>query len=636
VRSRSRVLSAAMSAITAVVLSVGGAPAAQAAVEVPPVVEFVAPLVPGAGSVLSYIKYADTAYNLFLQFATKQPKPVSDLQKIQIAIAASTQAINEHSDALANAEVSGCIDDAAIALEGITGKSPDAKMAAAADAVQCVTKAKNLIAVEGLAGVDTLGFALNTVGPMALFMQSYVGQPTGLLQQTIIAGNQQLIARLQPTCGVTPYATPAAIHEQIRGTGGWTPGDWDHIRVAGHGACYNYAAPPPTTSTYGTVVFATGPGTGADPWEVIGDGVPRICSGIFLCGSHVNWPSISDHSIAIDQAMANTSYPVAGAALHRLLPGVAAAGAPVAMATTVNDRTGAHVIAFGVSPDGKVFMNPLTVGLTAPQWTEFPGAPKLRSLAAATNADGSIEVFGIDRVGGIHHSWQMGGEFGSWSPWAKMDGQLSSIAVARNANGALQVFGTTPAGTIFTRNQILNGDYHPAWTPRNPVPATNKWSNWKQMSGTLDSISASADISGRIELFGTKAGSPYQNEQTAANATDPSTNWSGWNSLHRPFTETRSMAVTLDPLCRLQFFSSSGSAVYQSQRHPDRSWGFNWAAIPPGNNITGVAAARAGAYSIVLGVSPNGIAFANVAQNGSIGNWLGWAPLGGATIRTFN
>jgi hypothetical protein len=590
-------------------------------------------IVPGAGAIASYVGYAESAYRLFLAFATKQQKVPSDLDSIKAAIAASTAAIAAHDDALVNGMIRACVDDANIALAGITTMSPDAQMAAATAAVHCTTLAKNEIAAEGAAGVDTLGLALNTVGPVALFMQAYVGQPTDILLGDIIFANQQILARLQPVCGVSSEWSPTQVNQAIGATGGIFPGDWDHVAVPGRGACYNYTHAAPPTS--GVVVFPTGDGTGRDPWQVIGDGVPEICLGVFLCGAHVDWQAGADHSIAATQAMANTSYPVAAAALHRLLPNVAPAGAPIAMAATVNDRTGAQFFSFGVDPDGTLFASPMAIGVV-PQWTAFVGAPELKSLAAATNADGRIEVFGIDRTGAIFHSWQLGDEFGSWSGWATMDGQLASIAVARNWDGTLQVFGTTPSGTIFTRNQILNADYHPSRAPSPAVPSMNSWTPWRQMQGILTSISAVTDDNGLIEVFGVSGGNLFQRQQLALNATDPNVNWSGWINLNLPPAFTHSMAVVRDTLGRLQFFASSGSAVYQAQRSPEGYWDFSWTVVPPGSNITGVAAVTTGSYSVLLGVSPGGLAYTDVSVYGSMGGWMGWGPVSGASLRPFN
>src|SRR4029079_15421052 len=80
-------------------------------------------------------------------------------------------------------------------------------------------------------------------------------------------------------------------------------------------------------------------------------------------------------------------------------------------------------------------------------WQGLEGA--FESVAGGANADGRVEIFGITRIGGIFHCWQLAaGDSSHWSPRAQMDGQLNSIAVARNQDGTLQVFGTNPFGNI--------------------------------------------------------------------------------------------------------------------------------------------------------------------------------------------
>ncbi|WP_371648187.1 MULTISPECIES: tectonin domain-containing protein [unclassified Streptomyces] len=82
-------------------------------------------------------------------------------------------------------------------------------------------------------------------------------------------------------------------------------------------------------------------------------------------------------------------------------------------------------------------------------WGQFDGA--LRAVAAETNADGRMELFGVNSAGSIFHRWQMTPAGGSWSGWEQFDGALTSIAVARNADGRLELFGTNSAGSIFHR-----------------------------------------------------------------------------------------------------------------------------------------------------------------------------------------
>jgi hypothetical protein len=630
-----RVLSAATALAAVATLSVGAAPAARAATPVPPLVTTVSSIVGDLGSVASYVGYAETAYGLFLQYATQLPKPLTDLQKIQAAITASTAAITAHDDALVNGFVRGCVDDADIALEGITTAPQAAQFAAAAAAVHCVDVAKNEIPVEDKAGVDTLGFALNTVGPVALFLQAYIGQPTDILLQNIVSANQAIVAKLQPTCGVTPnvnvHATMSAYDSA---NGGAVPGDILHAPIPGHGTCYNYTHPGTHTTDGHVILFPAGVGTGDDPggtgndpWTVTGDGVPEICAFGFWCGDHVDWPPVSDHSIAVDQAMATTSYPVAQAALHRLLPAVSGTkGTRVAMASSTSSTHGYE--AFRVSPTGKLFTSTLVVGGQAPFWTPVADAPELQSVAAASNGDGRLEVFGINRLGQIFHRWQRTpADDTSWSPWARMDGELNSIAVARNEDGTLQLFGTNKLGNVWTRHQVLGADQGPSWQLHVRVPGVDFWSPWKQMDGSMYQIAAGTDFRLRIELFAIDAhGAMFYRSQNGGSLTDPGAgNWSSWSSMG---VKASSIAVTPNSGLSLEVLATMGNTVNQIEEFAPGAFA---APTPVGGSIHGdlAVAKSADGFVVMLALDASGGAFTNVDNGGFVGGWLGWGLVSG-------
>jgi hypothetical protein len=628
-----RVLCAATALATVATLSVGAAPAARAAAPTPPLVTAVTTIVNGIGSVVSYVGYAQTAYELFLQYGSEQPKQLSDLEKMQAAIAASTTAINAHDDALVNGLIKACVDDADIALEGITTASPDAQMAAATAAADCVTKAKNEIPAEGPAGADTLGFALNTVGPVALFLKAYVGQPTGILMQDIISANQSLVAKLQPTCGVTPDANVHATMSAYNiANGDPIPGDILHAPIPGHGTCYNYTHPAPGPTVGHVIYFPTGAGTGSDPWTVTGDGVPEICAYVFWCGDHVDWPTVADHSIAIDQAMANTSYPVAQEALLRLRPAVSGTlGSRVAVTSSTQSDHGYE--AFAIDPTGKLVTSTITLGQT-PSWTPVAGAPQLQSVAAASNADGRLEVFGIDRLGQIFHRWQeVAGQDWSWSPWARMDGQLNSIAVARNQDGTLQVFGTNKFGNVWTRYQVLGADRVPSWQLPTPLPAVDFWSPWKQMDGSMYRVAAGTDAGGRIELFALDAhGVISYRSQNAPSFTDPTVAgyWSAWGSMG---AQASSIAVALGYGTEFEILATMGNAVNQRTEDTPGAFSTDWAPVGGTFHPDLAVAKAADGFVLMLALDPStGAAFTNVDNGGFVGGWLGWGPISGPPV----
>jgi hypothetical protein len=56
-------------------------------------------------------------------------------------------------------------------------------------------------------------------------------------------------------------------------------------------------------------------------------------------------------------------------------------------------------------------------------WSRFDGSPA--HLAAETNADGRIELFGMTQAGAISHRWQLT-PGGAWSEWVRTAGGLPS------------------------------------------------------------------------------------------------------------------------------------------------------------------------------------------------------------------
>ena len=186
---------------------------------------------------------------------------------------------------------------------------------------RCVTDAQALIgAVTDKAAMDKIGFALNTVGPIALIANAHAGFPTNTLQQHIISANQDLKARLAPFCDVSiddPNSLP-----------GFGEG-----AVSGHGACYNFHHLKPARIAVGerggVFYLQQGPNTAFLSWPMRGDAVPDDDL-IPWRGYTVGFPVV-DFSIAIRDVMQGTSWQVADTALNALEPAVARIGPPVTL-----------------------------------------------------------------------------------------------------------------------------------------------------------------------------------------------------------------------------------------------------------------------------------------------------------------
>ena len=223
-----------------------------------------------------------------------------------------------------------------------------------------------------------------------------------------------------------------------------------------HGVCVNYHVKAPARVD-GNVFFA-----GPPPERRLRPVVPcaaspsrsTTCSRTGATTS-VLLPADRLISIPTNAVLAATSSPIADAALYELLPAIGRWGSPIAAGASTPSV--APIEALRVNGGGSVARNEIRVRPTprsraGRRWTGDCGRWRWTS-----NADGRVEMFATDRIGRVFHRWQEeAGDDTSWSPWARLSGQIiSSLAVARNPDGTLQLFGTDPAGRIFTRHQIL-------------------------------------------------------------------------------------------------------------------------------------------------------------------------------------
>ncbi|SDY98986.1 hypothetical protein SAMN05421504_108154 [Amycolatopsis xylanica] len=183
----------------------------------------VAVLVPGAqpanavtpGDVKDALQ---TAYDLYNKFFANQLTLEQATAQIIDAINAAKSQILAHIDALAAAEVKDCARPAVGDFADITRLTLDQKQAFAREASACVSKADNRIPLLGEAAVDEIGFALNTVGPIALIARAYSGLTNPELTATLRNANTNLVARLKPSCiahWLWPDATPQFVEVEL-------------------------------------------------------------------------------------------------------------------------------------------------------------------------------------------------------------------------------------------------------------------------------------------------------------------------------------------------------------------------------------------------------------------------------------
>jgi hypothetical protein len=281
----------------------------------------------------------------------------------------------------------------------------------------CVSQAQSRIPeFDSLGAVDKLGFALNAVGPIALMANAKAGRNTNFARQLIINANQQIQDRLSPTCVTSvdrsTLETPGPSGPVVGTLGA----------VTGYGVCYNYKVPTPPKIYEHITYIPSGPNRGVLPNPVTGDVVAEK-SGPFTTGYHIDWPDITDFSIAVNQAMEGTGFQVADGALDQLLPEAGPSGSPIAM-TRNGTNFNSPIDAFRADGADSISRSVLTPRQTSrfPSFSGWAGVDgALRSVASAENADGRVELFGLTKAGKILHRWQQtAGDNNSWSPWAQL------------------------------------------------------------------------------------------------------------------------------------------------------------------------------------------------------------------------
>jgi hypothetical protein len=560
--------------------------------------------------------FAKNGYELYNKAFNTQP---SDLVQLQAAINQSRNDIISEIDRVAAATTAACAGHVIDLLLNLDPVRTDRVEELADKSDQCVNDAQQQINQMGVgSGLDTVGFALNAVGPIALMLNAQLSNDTSLLRQHIIDGNERLRNKLMPTCAVT-IDTPDNLPSSGEG------------RISGRGACYNYTVPAPPNvrvgAHFGGIFYLPhGPGTAFLPWTTRGLAIPEDDL-IPSRGYFVNWPNPRpDYSIAAEEVMRGTSWQLAGTALELLKPTITPSGAAVAATTSGTDAAKPMQL-FGTTPDDAVFSGRFSPRFSG--WGRVDGS--LRSVAAATNADGRAELFGVSRIGTVFHRWQQTpGNDDTWSDWARMPGVLSSLAVARNRDGTLQVFGLNPAGQLLTSHQVWGADQYKAVQPAQPAPAINTWTAWEQLDGQLAEIAAAVNTDGTIELAGITTSNTVQyRRQTAVNAYN---SFNGWTALQGQ--SLSHIAAATDSLGRVNIVGTYHDAVFQTRHMLFDSNSFEaWRLVPGAMREVALAREADGRNRLLLiGADGTGHTFAN-RNDGNDGidsstPWDGWTDLG--------
>jgi hypothetical protein len=250
-------------------------------------------------------------------------------------------------------------------------------------------------------------------------------------------------------------------------------------------------------------------------------------------------------------------------------------------------------------------------------WEPLYPAPatSITAVQPARNADGRLELFGLDPDGNVWHAWQTApsnGWNGTWQTLYPDPSAYQSLTAARNADGSLQLFGI---------DANLN-----LWRTGQTAPS-NGWSgSWEPLysaSDQLATLTLARNAGGRLEIFAIGVdGEVRHTWQTAANG-----GWNGSWELFYPGADGRtSLAVISNADGRLELFGIDGDAYvwHTGQTAPDNNWSGTWEPLySPADTITAVAPARnADGRLEVLGLGTDGVA-RRTWQTAAGGDWNG-------------
>ncbi|TDD28071.1 hypothetical protein E1218_08515 [Kribbella turkmenica] len=165
--------------------------------------------------VLSAISTAYEAYEK--QFGGEMDIEESTTQILNAIGSVETSLIG-HIDLLSSATIRACARSAVINVADIRLMTKDSLQFFAMAATDCVTKADAYItATTHKPALNEMGFAVNTVGPIALLARSKAGLTTPVLEKTLTHANNTLVKKLNPSCSAIPQPSdsPASLEVKL-------------------------------------------------------------------------------------------------------------------------------------------------------------------------------------------------------------------------------------------------------------------------------------------------------------------------------------------------------------------------------------------------------------------------------------
>ena len=148
--------------------------------------------------VIAAIQAAYGAYKSFVQSNLSTQEATTQILN---AINSAKIEIISHIDAVATAQARACAQEAVIDFADFDTLTPDNKQAFALSTTGCVTLIDSLLsAVTDKAAADQLGFAIDSIGPIALIVRSRTGLSNTGLVPVLVHANQTIVTVLTPTC----------------------------------------------------------------------------------------------------------------------------------------------------------------------------------------------------------------------------------------------------------------------------------------------------------------------------------------------------------------------------------------------------------------------------------------------------
>jgi surface antigen len=179
-------------------------------------------------------------------------------------------------------------------------------------------------------------------------------------------------------------------------------------------------------------------------------------------------PGNPGHVAFIDSVNADGTITVEEYNEHEDGTGDTRTGYPASMGFT-------RFVDFGVTPSGPVSETP-------------PNPFKPNYLAASTNADGEIELFGVGTDNKVYWTQQTAPNTDSWTNWGAINADVDSVAAGVAADGSIYEFGVASNGSVYYRYQ--------------ETPGLNDWSDEQSIDANVAGpISVATNPDGTMELY---------------------------------------------------------------------------------------------------------------------------------------